>query len=210
LENKEKLLLDSGKALPVMEEFYSIQGEGFQTGKAAYFIRIGGCDVGCHWCDVKESWDADLHPVVMVDEVVERASQYPAKSVVMTGGEPALYNLTEICKGLKDNGVRIFLETSGAYPLKGDFDWICLSPKRNSPPEASVLKVANELKIIIENENDFDWAEKHAAKVNPSCELFLQPEWSRHTEMMSRIVDYVMESPKWQVSLQSHKYMKIP
>ncbi len=193
-----------------MEEFYSIQGEGYQTGKAAYFIRIGGCDVGCRWCDVKESWDADLHPLVMVDEIVERAIHYPAKAVVMTGGEPTLYNLGKLCKGLKDNGIRIFLETAGAYPLTGKFDWICLSPKRNSPPEASVLKVANELKVIIEKEEDFVWAEEHAAKVNAACELFLQPEWSRHKEMIPRIVDYVMENPRWQVSLQSHKYMKIP
>jgi len=193
-----------------MEEFYSIQGEGYQTGKAAYFIRIGGCDVGCCWCDVKESWDADLHPLVMVDEIVQRAIRYPAKAVVMTGGEPTLYNLEKLCEGLKGNGIRIFLETAGAYPLSGKFDWICLSPKRNSPPEASVLKVANELKVIIEKEEDFAWAEEHAAKVNGACELFLQPEWSRHKKMMPRIVDYVMENPRWQVSLQSHKYMKIP
>jgi organic radical activating enzyme len=208
--DEKKQLLDSGKALPVMEEFYSLQGEGFHTGKAAYFIRIGGCDVGCHWCDVKESWDADLHPVVLVDDVVGRAAQQTAKAVVLTGGEPAIYNLGELCKGLKNNGIKIFLETSGAYPLTGEFDWVCLSPKRNSPPVDNVLQVADELKVIIEQDEDFKWAENYAALVKEQCLLFLQPEWSRHKEMMPRIVDYVMENPKWQISLQSHKYMKIP
>ena len=193
-----------------MEEFYSIQGEGFHTGKAAYFIRIGGCDVGCHWCDVKESWDADLHPLVMVDEIVDRARNQPAGAVVLTGGEPSLYNLGPLCKGLKETDISIVLETSGAYALTGEFDWICLSPKRNSPPVESVLQAADELKVIVENENDFQWAEAYAEKVRKNCQLFLQPEWSRHMEMMPRIVDYVMENPKWQISLQSHKYMKIP
>ena len=193
-----------------MEEFYSLQGEGFHTGKAAYFIRIGGCDVGCHWCDVKESWDASLHPVVMVEDIVGRASAYPARSVVLTGGEPAMYNLEELCKELKNNGITIYLETSGAYPLNGEFDWICLSPKRNSPPLHAVLQLADELKVIIEHTEDFSWAEKYAATVEEHCLLFLQPEWSRHKEMMPGIVDYVMENPKWQISLQSHKYMKIP
>jgi organic radical activating enzyme len=206
----KKQLLDSGKALPVMEEFYSLQGEGFHTGKAAYFIRIGGCDVGCRWCDVKESWDASLHPVVMVEDIVSRASIQPAKSVVLTGGEPAMYNLEELCKGLKNNDIKIFLETSGAYPLSGKFDWICLSPKRNSPPIDQVIQVANELKVIIEHKEDFSWAEHYAALVKEHCLLFLQPEWSRHKEMMPGIVEYVMENPKWQISLQSHKYMKIP
>lgn len=203
-------MLDRGKALPVMEEFYSIQGEGFHTGKAAYFIRIGGCDVGCHWCDVKESWNADLHPLVNVEGIVLRAKQYPAKAVVMTGGEPSLYNLKALCDGLIQHGIRIFLETSGAYPLNGEFDWICLSPKRNSPPQKSILEKADELKVIIEEEDDFDWAEENAGKVNDSCILFLQAEWRRHREIMPRMVDYVQEHPKWQISLQSHKYMRIP
>lgn len=193
-----------------MEEFYSIQGEGFHTGKAAYFIRIGGCDVGCRWCDVKESWDAELHPVVMVDEIVKRATEFPARAVVMTGGEPTMYNLSGLCRGLKDNDFKIFLETCGAYDLKGEFDWICLSPKKNSPPETHALDLANELKVIIETEDDFRWAENFADKVHSGCELFLQPEWSQHKEMMPRIVDYVMDNPKWQISLQSHKFMKIP
>jgi organic radical activating enzyme len=166
--------------------------------------------VGCHWCDVKESWDADLHPLVMVDEIVGRASNQPAGAVVLTGGEPAMYNLDELCKGLKNNGIRIFLETSGAYALSGRFDWICLSPKRNSPPVDSVLEAADELKVIIEEVEDFAWAEQYAGKVSDSCLLFLQPEWSRRMEMIPRIVDYVMENPKWQISLQSHKFMKIP
>ena len=196
--------------LPVMEEFYSIQGEGYNTGKAAYFIRIGGCDVGCHWCDVKESWNAKLHPPIEVEGIIERASSFPAKSVVLTGGEPALYNLEPLCNGLKENGVAIFLETSGAYPLTGNFDWFCLSPKKQQPPTPDAYTKADELKVIISEDDDFAWAVDQEKKINDKCKLYLQPEWSRIEDMMPKIVDFIMENPQWQISLQSHKYMHIP
>ena len=196
--------------LPVMEEFYSIQGEGYNTGQAAYFIRIGGCDVGCHWCDVKESWNAKLHPLVKTADIIERASSFPAKAVVLTGGEPGLYNLEELCKGLIDNDVNIFLETSGAYELTGIFDWICLSPKRHSHPIDSVYNKADELKVIISKKDDLKWAAAQEEKVSPDCLLYLQAEWSVSEEMMPLIVDFILENPQWHVSLQSHKYMRIP
>ncbi|MBL7890188.1 MAG: radical SAM protein [Bacteroidia bacterium] len=193
-----------------MEEFYTIQGEGFHSGKAAYFIRIGGCDVGCHWCDVKESWNADLHPATDVDIIVENASKYPSKAVVVTGGEPSIYNLNYITQQLKAKGIQTFIETSGAYPLTGDWDWVCLSPKKTSPPLQENFLKANELKIIIHNKNDFEWAEKNAQHVGKDCILFLQPEWSKAKEMMPLIVDYIMAHPQWHASLQTHKYMNIP
>lgn len=209
-QQKDTTLLDQGKALPLMEEFYTIQGEGFHSGKAAYFIRVGGCDVGCHWCDVKESWDASVHPLTETDRIVEHAAAYPAKAVVVTGGEPGMYNMNYITRQLKSRGIRTFLETSGAYELTGDWDWVCLSPKKTNPPAAGNYALANELKIIVHNRNDFDWAETHAARVGKDCRLFLQPEWSKAREMMPLIVDYVMAHPEWNVSLQTHKYMNIP
>lgn len=210
LTEKDKLQLADGKMLPIMEEFYTIQGEGYNTGKAAYFIRIGGCDVGCHWCDVKESWDPELHPLKSVDEVVNNASKFPAKAVVITGGEPTLYNLEYLTNKLKENGIEIYLETSGAYPLTGDWHWICLSPKKTAPPQEMIYDKANELKIIVYNKNDFNWAEQHAEKVNSDCKLYLQPEWSKSAEMLQQIIDYVQNNPKWNISLQTHKYMNIP
>lgn len=210
VEIKDKTLLEQGLELPLMEEFYTIQGEGFHSGKPAYFIRVGGCDVGCHWCDVKESWDAALHPLTKVDVIVENTSKYPAKAVVVTGGEPSMYNMNYITSQFKSKGIETFIETSGAYKLTGQWDWVCLSPKKTSPPMAENYPLANELKIIVHNKNDFEWAEKHAALVSSSCKLFLQPEWSRSKEMMPLIVDYVMANPKWNVSLQTHKYMNIP
>jgi organic radical activating enzyme len=207
---QEQLLLDQGKILPLMEEFYTIQGEGYHSGKAAYFIRIGGCDVGCHWCDVKESWNADLHPATDVDVIVENASKFPAKAVVVTGGEPSIYNLNYITEQFKSKGIDTFIETSGAYPLTGTWDWVCLSPKKTSPPLPENFPKASELKIIIHNKNDFEWAEKNAAHVSKDCILFLQPEWSKAKEMMPLIVDYIMANPKWHASLQTHKYMNIP
>ena len=206
--NAEKI--KQGIQLPVMEEFYTIQGEGANTGQAAYFIRIGGCDVGCHWCDVKESWDPELHPVKDIDEVVKNASQFPAKAVVITGGEPTQYNLKYITAELRKRGIKIFLETSGAYPLAGNFDWICLSPKKNAPPLDPMFSKANELKVIIYNKDDLKWAETNAAKLNTDVKLYLQPEWSKRNEMMPLIVEYVQKNPKWMISLQSHKYMGIP
>lgn len=201
---------DDGTLLPLMEEFYTIQGEGYHTGKAAYFIRLGGCDVGCHWCDVKESWDAELHPLTAADTIIERAGQYPSKTVVVTGGEPLLYNLDYLTAGLHASGIRTFIETSGAYPLSGEWDWICLSPKKFKWPLPDVIAAAGELKVIVFNKSDFDWAEKHAAQVPPSCRLYLQPEWSKTREMAPLIVEYVKEHPKWEISLQTHKYLNIP
>lgn len=199
-----------GKTLPLMEEFYTIQGEGYNTGKAAYFIRLGGCDVGCHWCDVKESWDADAHPDTAIENIVQQVATYPAKTVVITGGEPLIYNLDPLTQALKKESIAILLETSGAYPLTGVWDWICLSPKKFKAPLPSVLSKANELKVVVFNKSDFKWAEEHAAKVHPDCKLYLQPEWSKRDEMMPLLVNYVKDNPKWMISLQTHKYLDIP
>ncbi|HAD97153.1 MAG TPA: 7-carboxy-7-deazaguanine synthase QueE [Cryomorphaceae bacterium] len=198
-----------GLWVPLMEEFYTIQGEGFHTGKAAYFIRIGGCDVGCHWCDVKESWNPDLHPPTEVQQIADTAAHY-SKTVVVTGGEPLTWNMDPLTHALQERGLQIHLETSGAYQLSGSWDWICLSPKKTKPPVDEVYAQAHELKIIIYNKHDFKWAEEHAARVGDHCKLFLQPEWSRSKEMMSSIADYVMQNPQWQISLQTHKYIGIP
>lgn len=197
-------------SLPLMEDFYTIQGEGFYQGHAAYFIRLGGCDVGCVWCDVKESWDASAHPLVTIHEMTRRASESGTEIVVITGGEPAMYDLTLLTSSLKNSSLKTNIETSGAYPLSGVWDWVCLSPKKFKVPHDSVYTKANELKIIVYNKSDFEWAEEHAAKVNPSCELFLQPEWSKEKEMLPQIIAYVKSNPKWKVSLQIHKYMNIP
>ncbi|WP_187264631.1 7-carboxy-7-deazaguanine synthase QueE [Pontibacter beigongshangensis] len=199
-----------GSSLPLMEAFYTIQGEGANTGCAAYFIRLGGCDVGCHWCDVKESWDAELHPLTPVEEIVQTAGQFPGKAVVVTGGEPLLYNLNPLTSLLQERGIQTFIETSGAYPLSGFWDWVCLSPKKFKAPDASVYPHADELKVIIFNKSDFAWAEEHAAKVGAKTRLYLQPEWSKADQLMPQIVEYVKNNPKWRVSLQTHKYMDIP
>lgn len=196
--------------LPLVEEFFTIQGEGYHTGKAAYFIRIGGCDVGCSWCDSRFSWDPDIHPMVPVDDIIENVSASGADSVVVTGGEPLMWNLDLLCSGLKKKKIATFIETSGAYPLSGKWDWICLSPKKNAPPEVGFCLVADELKIIIESSDDFEWAEKYRAIVKKKCRLFLQPEWSRFEMVIPLIVGYVKKNPWWQISLQSHKYMHIP
>lgn len=201
---------EDGTLLPLMEEFYTIQGEGYHTGKAAYFIRLGGCDVGCHWCDVKESWDAELHPLTAADTIIEHARQYPSKAVVVTGGEPLIYNLDYLTKGLQEAGIKTFMETSGAYPLSGQWDWICLSPKKFKAPRPDVIAAAGELKVIVFNKSDFAWAEQHAALVPPECRLYLQPEWSKANEMTPLIVNYVMQNPQWEISLQTHKYLNIP
>lgn len=201
---------EDGSSLPLMEEFYTIQGEGYHTGKAAYFIRLGGCDVGCHWCDVKESWDAALHPLTPADEIIENAKKHPSKTVVITGGEPLLYNLDYLTKGLKEAGIQTFMETSGAYPLSGYWDWICLSPKKFKAPRPDVLSAAGELKVIVFNKSDFAWAEEHTRFVGKDCKLYLQPEWSKADEMLPLIIDYVKENPRWEISLQTHKYLNIP
>ncbi len=201
---------ENGSLLPLMEEFYTIQGEGFHSGKAAYFIRLGGCDVGCHWCDVKESWNAELHPLTSVDTIVENASKYAAKIVVVTGGEPLLYNLDLLTSKLQAAGIKTFIETSGAYPLSGTWDWICLSPKKFKAPLAAIAPLAGELKVIVFNKSDFEWAEQHAQMVSSSCKLYLQPEWSKAEQMTPEIIEYVKQHPQWEVSLQTHKFMNIP
>ncbi len=201
---------EDGTLLPLMEEFYTIQGEGYNTGKAAYFIRLGGCDVGCHWCDVKESWDASIHPLTTADEIVDHALQFPAKTVVVTGGEPLIYNLDYLTAQMKEKGITTFIETSGAYPLSGHWDWICLSPKKFKAPQPAIAKQAHELKVIVFNKSDFAWAEQYAGLVSPGCKLYLQPEWSKAKEVTPLIIDYVMANPKWEISLQTHKYLNIP
>ncbi len=193
-----------------MEEFYSIQGEGFHAGKPAFFARIGGCDVGCCWCDIKESWDATKYPPVSAMLIAEHAALYPAKSIVITGGEPLLYNLDFLCDQLHQRGIKTFLETSGAYNLSGKWDWICLSPKKENPPVQEILPLANEIKVIIEDSSDFDWAEENATKVGKDCFLILQPEWSVRDFIIPKIVTFVQSHPIWKISLQSHKYMRIP
>ncbi len=207
-EQQARLL--AGELLPVMERFCSLQGEGFHTGKAASFVRIGGCDVGCYWCDVKEAWDASLHPLTPIDDIVDFVAAQPAKAVVITGGEPLTYNLDKLCAALKEKQVLIFLETCGAYPLSGQHDWICLSPKESMEPRNDMLHAADELKVIIRDARDLSWAEDNAALVKDNCKLFLQPEWSQYHKILPRIVSYVKENPKWMVSLQAHKFMHIP
>ncbi|MBU2020546.1 MAG: 7-carboxy-7-deazaguanine synthase QueE [Bacteroidetes bacterium] len=193
-----------------MEHFYTIQGEGFYSGRSAYFIRLAGCDVGCSWCDVKESWSQDDHPLVPIAEIVNWVAQTPAKLVVITGGEPAIYNLETLTLKLKLIGVEIAIETSGCYPLKGEIDWYCFSPKKfKAPCEESYLK-AKELKVVISHSSDFEWAEAHAHLVSKDCQLFLQPEWSKQERFLNPIIEYVKENPKWRISLQTHKFMQIP
>ena len=209
MSNSLEQQLKNGKLLPLMEEFYTIQGEGFHSGKAAYFIRIGGCDVGCHWCDVKESWDANLHPPTSTDSIIDNAQKH-AKTVVVTGGEPLMWNLNYITNQLQKNNIKTHIETSGAYKLSGKWDWICLSPKKTKLPLKEIYLEAHELKIIISNNHDFKFAEEQATKVLENCELFLQPEWSKRDKMTPLIVDYVMKNPQWKISLQTHKYLNIP
>ena len=211
LMKKEEIekLVEKGEMLPLMEEFYTIQGEGYHKGTAAYFIRIGGCDVGCHWCDVKESWDAEKHPPTATKTIVDNALKY-SDTIVITGGEPLTWDMTRITKSLKEKGAKTHIETSGAYKLTGDWDWICLSPKKLKLPTAEVSKKAHELKVIVYNKSDFAFAEQQAEKVGKNCILYLQPEWSVRDKIVPLIVDYVMKNPKWKVSLQTHKYLNIP
>jgi len=199
-----------GRLLPLVEEFFSLQGEGYHTGKAAYFIRLGGCDVGCSWCDSRFSWNPEIHPLVDCADIFDHVANSGTNSVVVTGGEPLMWNLDYLCAGLKRNRIKTFIETSGAYPLSGKWDWICLSPKRNMPPAAEIFEVADELKVIIQEDIDFIWAEENRAKVSGKCHLFLQPEWSRFETIIPEIVEYVKRNPEWRISLQMHKYMHIP
>ncbi|OJW33581.1 MAG: 7-carboxy-7-deazaguanine synthase QueE [Sphingobacteriales bacterium 46-32] len=195
---------------PVMEHFYTLQGEGFYQGAAAYFVRLGGCDVGCVWCDVKESWDATAHPHMSIAAIVDTIKATPAQLVVITGGEPLMHNLAPLTAALKEAGLQTNIETSGSHPLSGEWDWICLSPKKFKAPLPGILPFANELKIVVFNKSDFDWAEKYAAQVSPACKLFLQPEWEKAAAMTPLIVDYIKANPKWELSLQIHKYIQVP
>jgi 7-carboxy-7-deazaguanine synthase len=200
----------SNNDLPVMESFYTLQGEGFHQGRAAYFIRLGGCDVGCVWCDVKESWDAEKHPKRTVDSLVQEVERTPAKLVVITGGEPLMHNLETLTLALQMAGFETNIETSGSHPLSGDWNWICLSPKKFKEPLPGILPFANELKVVIFNKTDFDWAEKYAALVKADCKLYLQPEWDKKETVTPLIIEYIKANPRWELSLQVHKYINVP
>ena len=200
----------SAAVLPVMEAFYTIQGEGFHQGKAAYFIRLGGCDVGCVWCDVKDSWDAEKHPKLEIRHIVDQALKHPAKLAVVTGGEPLMHDCTALTNELHKAGFTTNIETSGSYPFSGKWDWICLSPKKFKAPLPEILPLANELKVVIFNKSDFAWAEKYAELVSPDCRLYLQPEWEKSAVVTPMIIDYILKNPKWEFSLQIHKYIHVP
>ncbi len=209
MNKKEIELLEKGKILPLMEEFYTIQGEGVHTGKPAYFLRIGGCDIGCKWCDVKESWDANIHPAISTDKIIENTIKY-SDTAVVTGGEPLTWNMNYLTSKLKEKNIKTHIETSGSYKLTGTWDWICLSPKKNKPPLYEIYKKANELKIIVFNKSDFLFAEKQSEKVSKNCHLFLQPEWSKKIQMTPEIIDYTLKNPKWKISIQTHKILNLP
>ena len=203
-------LVASGLQLPLMEAFYTIQGEGRFSGHAAYFIRLGGCDVGCVWCDVKESWEAGKWPIVSIEEMVASALSYPGKLAVITGGEPLLYNLDPLTQLLKSEGFTIHLETSGAHSFSGQFDWVCFSPKKFKKPHPSIYEVADELKVVVYHPSDLSFAEEHAAQVHKNCDLRLQPEWSKASERLPELIDYIKNNPNWKISIQTHKFMDIP
>jgi len=196
--------------LPLMEAFLTVQGEGYFAGQSSYFLRIGGCDVGCHWCDVKESWNPNLHPLTKVDDIIKEIKKISVNIVVITGGEPLMWNLDYLCERLISMNIKVHLESSGAYPLSGVFDWICLSPKKNQPPLEKIQNIANELKVIISNNNDFEWALSRQKNVNADCKLYLQPEWSKREFILPKIIDFITLNPQWIISLQTHKYMNIP
>ncbi|HUM96561.1 MAG TPA: 7-carboxy-7-deazaguanine synthase QueE [Chitinophagaceae bacterium] len=193
-----------------MEHFYTIQGEGYHQGRAAYFIRLGGCDVGCVWCDVKESWDAEKHPKIEINKLISEVKKTSAEIVVITGGEPLMHNLNELTLQLQQAGLKTHIETSGSHPLSGSWDWICLSPKKFKASLPEILPFLNELKIIVFNKSDFEWAEKYAILVSPNCKLYLQPEWDKAAEMTPFIIEYIKINPKWELSLQVHKYINVP
>lgn len=207
---KNQDIFEGGELLPLVEDFYTIQGEGFHTGKPAYFIRLGGCDVGCKWCDAKFTWNADIFPPKRIGEIIDRASECSAKAVVITGGEPTLYPLELFTSRLKNEGFDIFIETSGTNEILGMFDWICLSPKRQQPPLESSFLRADELKVVVSDVSDIEWAVDCAAKVRYGCKLYLQPEWSKRNDVNNVIVEFVKANPKWNISVQMHKYINIP
>ena len=202
--------MSESKPLPVMEHFFTLQGEGFHSGRAAYFIRLAGCDVGCVWCDVKESWSISPEQYLTIDQLLEALSNAAADFVVITGGEPTMHDLTELTSVLKKNGFEIAIETAGVHPLKGQIDWYCFSPKKFKAPIEEAYTKANELKIVIAHPSDFEWAETHAQKVGPNCKLYLQTEWEKQDRLLPLIIDYIKRNKKWKISLQSHKYMQIP
>jgi 7-carboxy-7-deazaguanine synthase len=202
--------IQTASSIPVMEAFYTLQGEGFHQGRAAYFIRLGGCDVGCFWCDVKDSWDASKHPQLTIDEIVNGAITHPSRLAVITGGEPLLHNLDELTNLLQHKGFETNIETSGSSPLTGTWDWICLSPKKFKAPLPEIIRKANELKVVIYNKHDFEWAEQYAALVNDQCLLYLQPEWDKAAEITPSIIEYIQLNPQWRMSTQVHKYLNIP
>jgi 7-carboxy-7-deazaguanine synthase len=208
MSNSESEILNL--ELPVMEDFYTIQGEGFHQGRAAYFIRLGGCEVRCVWCDVKDSWDVNAHPKIAVDVIADKAKASGTEICVITGGEPSMHNLQALTDVLKDKGLRTHIETSGAYPITGTWDWICFSPKKFKPPHPSVAAQAHELKVVVFHKSDFAWAEDFAKQVGPECKLYLQPEWSKENDILPQLIEYVKKNPQWQISLQVHKYMNIP
>ena len=209
MDKKVQKQVEVGLMLPLMEAFYTIQGEGYHKGSAAYFIRIGGCDVGCHWCDVKESWDAEKHPPTNIESIVTEAKKY-SDTIVITGGEPLMWDMEPLTTALNEAGLNIHIETSGAYDITGHWDWFCLSPKKNKLPTKEAASRADELKVIIYNKDDFRFAEEQAQRVGKDCVLYLQPEWSKRDAMMPLMVDYVLANPQWKVSLQTHKYLNIP
>jgi 7-carboxy-7-deazaguanine synthase len=202
--------VNTNNQYPVMEMFYSLQGEGYHQGKAAYFIRLAGCDVGCVWCDVKESWDASKHPVLTIEEIVNSALAHPARLAIVTGGEPLLYNLEALTNALKNAGFEVNIETSGSSPMSGKWDWVCLSPKKFKAPLTESIQAASELKVVIFNTHDFEWAETYAKQVAPSCKLYLQPEWDKANQITPLVIDYIKAHPKWELSAQLHKYIQVP
>lgn len=204
-----KDIFEGGKKLPLIDEFYTLQGEGFHFGKAAYFIRIGGCDIGCHWCDTKYSWRADKDKLIDVNILVKNVTSTKANTIVVTGGEPLTYELDILTEKMNNANIQTFIETSGAYKLTGKWNWICLSPKKNAPPTEEIIPLSNELKVIIFDQSDFEWAEKYAALVNENCKLYLQPEWSHRNALTPLIVEYIKNDPKWNISIQAHKFLKI-
>lgn len=210
MSNKYLRIFENGKKIPLVEEFYTIQGEGYHTGKAAYFIRVGGCDIGCNWCDTKFSWNPDFHNLSNVDDIINNSIKLNVDTFVVTGGEPTTYDLNYLCEKLSENNIKKHIETSGVYELTGFWDWICLSPKKHNAPLNNILSIANELKVIINDASDFIWAEENLLKVNSNCKLYLQPEWSKFEKLIPSIVEYVKQNPKWSISLQAHKFMHIP
>ncbi len=210
MDKQTELAVEKGDMLPLMEAFYTLQGEGFYAGRAAYFLRIGGCDVGCHWCDVKESWDSNLYPPTKISDILYAISKYPVDTVVITGGEPLMWNLDKLTVALKERDLRVHLETSGSYPCRGNFDWICLSPKKMQAPLEDIKLITNELKIIVNNKHDLIWAEQMRGEFNHDCRLYLQPEWSRREKVIPMIIEFVKINTHWSISLQSHKYINIP